>query len=221
MTPADRATLIHRFAAGPDLLEQALAKVPEPARKWRPAPGKWSVHEVIVHCADSEANAHMRIRYLVSDPNPLIIGYDQDYWAIDMLYHEHPLEPALATVRAVRANTVPLLMRMTEAQWAKTGRHTEHPSYGAEKWLETYADHLEVHARQIAQKSRGVGEEVRGEGERGRGKGQACHPERSEGSLEARAKRWGTSDCSTPFSPFPLPHFTSPAHRTPPDPPVR
>jgi hypothetical protein len=150
MTPAERTALIRRYAAGPDRIEESLAQIPDMALQWRPAPGKWSVHEVIVHCADSEANAHMRIRYLVSDPQPLIVGYDQDYWAIDMNYHAHPLPPALATVRAVRANTVPLLERLTEAQWQKIGRHTEHASYSAEKWLEIYAEHLEVHARQIA-----------------------------------------------------------------------
>ena len=91
----------------------------------------------------------MRIRYLVAEPEPLILGYDQDRWAIDMDYHAHPLEPAMATIRAVRANTVLLLERLTETQWRKTGRHTEHPFYSVEKWLEIYAEHLEVHARQI------------------------------------------------------------------------
>jgi len=150
MLPEERSALIRRYAAGPDRLEQSLVKVPGIARQWRPAPGKWSVHEVVVHCADSEANAHMRIRYLVADPDPLILGYDQDYWAIEMSYHDHPLPLALATIRAVRANTVPLLERLTEAQWQKTGRHTESGAYGAEKWLETYAEHLDVHVRQIA-----------------------------------------------------------------------
>lgn len=149
MLAEERAALIHRYAAGPDRLEESLALVPEIARQWRPAPGKWSVHEVIVHCADSEANAHMRIRYLLAEPEPLILGYDQDYWAIDLAYHKHPLEPALATIRAVRANTVPLLQRLTEAQWQKTGRHTEHGTYGVENWLQTYAEHLDVHVRQI------------------------------------------------------------------------
>ncbi len=149
MTPAQRAVLIRRYADGPAILEESLARVPDIARQWRPAPGKWSVHEIVVHCADSESNAHMRIRYLVSEPEPLIIGYDQDYWAIEMTYHDHPLPLALDTVRAVRANTVPLLERLSEAQWSKTGRHTEAGSFGAERWLEEYAEHLEVHARQI------------------------------------------------------------------------
>jgi hypothetical protein len=144
-----RSALIRRYAAGPDQLEQSLAAVPEIARQWRPAPGKWSVHEVVVHCADSETNAHMRIRYLLAEPEPLILGYDQDYWSIELAYHDHPIELALATIRAVRANTVPLLERLSETQWQKTGRHTEVGAYGAERWLETYAEHLDVHARQI------------------------------------------------------------------------
>lgn len=149
MKAAERRALIERYAAGPALLEAALAGVPAEALKWRPAPGKWSVHEVIVHCADSETNSHSRIRYLLAEPEPHIVGYDQDRWATAMDYHAHPLDLALVTIRAVRANTVPLLERMTEADWAKTGRHTEHPTYGVTLWMALYAEHLEIHAAQI------------------------------------------------------------------------
>jgi len=149
MTPAQRAALIQRYQDGAGILEAALAKVPSEALKFRPAPGKWTVHEVIIHCADSETNSHMRIRYLLGEDDALIVGYDQDRWANVLGYHDLPLEPALATVRAVRANTVPLLRRLTEEQWNRTGRHTEYPSYGVEQWLEIYGEHLEIHARQI------------------------------------------------------------------------
>ena len=144
-----RDDLIRRYAAGPALLRKTLEQVPPEALTFRPAPGKWSVHEVIIHCADSETNAHMRIRYLVGEANPVIMGYDQDEWARAFNYHALPLEPALATIAAVRANTVPLLWSLTESDWKKTGTHSEVGAYGAEKWLETYAEHLEVHARQI------------------------------------------------------------------------
>jgi hypothetical protein len=91
----------------------------------------------------------MRIRYVLGEDDALIVGYDQDRWATVLGYHDLPMEPALATVRAVRANTVPLLRRLTEEQWNRSGRHTEYPSYGVEKWLEIYGEHLEIHARQI------------------------------------------------------------------------
>jgi hypothetical protein len=67
-----------------------------------------------------------------------------------MDYHAHPIAPALATIAAVRANTVPLLRRLTTEQWTRQGTHSESGIYGVEEWLQVYAEHLEVHARQIA-----------------------------------------------------------------------
>jgi hypothetical protein len=155
MNSEERNSLLRRYAEGPALLEATLARVPAAALQWRPAPGKWTVHEVILHCADSETNAHMRLRYLLAEPDPAIVPYDQDRWSIDLQYHALPLEPALATVRAVRANTTPLLQRLSDAQWLKLGRHPEHPDgYGVEKWLRVYGEHLEIHARQIERNRR-------------------------------------------------------------------
>lgn len=149
MTAAERAALITRYAEGPALFRRTLAKVPAAALQWRPAPGKWTVHEIIIHCADSESNAHMRIRYLVAEAKPVIIGYDQDVWATVLEYHSLPVDPALAVIDAVRANTVPLLHRLSEADWAKGGQHSESGAYNAIDWLHSYAEHLEVHSRQI------------------------------------------------------------------------
>lgn len=145
----ERAALIVRYARGPALLKAALATVPGEALQWRPAPGAWSAHEIVVHCADSETNAHARLRFLLANPEPVIQGYDQARWAQALDYHSLPLEPALATVEAVRANTVPVLTHMTDSDWRRSGRHTESGVYAAEDWLAVYAEHLEKHARQI------------------------------------------------------------------------
>jgi hypothetical protein len=149
LSVSDRNELIERYARGPERLREALAQVPEPARKWRPGPGKWSAHEVIVHCADSETNSALRIRYVLAEKDAVIIGYDQDEWAQAFDYHSEPLEPALVAVEAARGRTVPLLRRLDEAGWAKVGRHTESGTYTAEDWLRIYAEHLEGHAAQI------------------------------------------------------------------------
>jgi DinB family protein len=149
LTAAARASMIERYARGPALLAAALAKVPREAVQWKPGPDRWSAHEIVVHCADSETNAHMRLRYLLAEADPLIVGYDQDRWAKRFDYHAHPIDAALATVKAVRANTVPLLQRATEQDWRRMGRHTESGPYGTEDWLAVYAEHLEKHSRQI------------------------------------------------------------------------
>ena len=149
MERTEREQLIQRYAGGPARLEEALARVPEPALTWRPAPDEWSAHEIVCHCADSETNAAARIRYLAVEPDPLIVGYDQAAWAVALDYHGHPLAPALAAVATTRANTAALLRRLPEAVWGRAGRHPESGRYTAQDWLRIYAAHLHDHADQI------------------------------------------------------------------------
>lgn len=149
LSQAERESLIQQYADGPARLKTALAQVPEEALKWRPAPGQWSAHEIVCHCADSETNAATRIRYLAGEKDALILGYDQDAWAVTFDYHSHPVGPALALVEATRANTAALIRRLPDEVWQREGRHTESGRYTAEDWLRIYAEHLEGHARQI------------------------------------------------------------------------
>lgn len=149
LTAVDRDALIRRYGDGPSRLRRALGAVPAAAVKWRPRPGEWSAHEVICHCADSETNAYARIRYLTAEPEPVVLDYNEAQWAVTFDYHAHPVDLALATVDAVRANTLALLRRLPDAAWTRVGRHTGSGRYGAEDWLRIYAAHLEDHAAQI------------------------------------------------------------------------
>jgi hypothetical protein len=149
MSHDERQALIEQYARGPERIREALARVPKAALSWRPGVGKWSAHEVVVHCADSETNAALRIRYLIAEKEPIIVGYDQDVWARVFDYAAQPLAESLAATNAARDRTVPLLLRLTDAEWSKEGRHTESGRYTAEDWLRIYAAHLEGHAKQI------------------------------------------------------------------------
>ena len=144
-----RQRLIQQYADGPARLGAALTTVPPEAMQWRPKPGEWSVHEVICHCADSETNAYARIRYLTAETTPSIVGYHQEEWARAFDYHALPIDTALAVVDSVRALTAAMIRRLPDEAWSRSGHHSEIGEYTAEKWLEIYADHLEVHARQI------------------------------------------------------------------------
>jgi hypothetical protein len=44
---------------------------------------------------------------------------------------------------------VPVLRRLNDAQWRRSGTHSESGAYSMEDWLKTYAAHLEGHARQL------------------------------------------------------------------------
>ncbi|MFI5280537.1 MAG: DinB family protein [Gemmatimonadales bacterium] len=150
MNPKEREGLLVRYENGVKVLKEAFAEVPPEALQWRPAPDKWSVHEVIVHCADSETNSAMRIRYLVGESSPVIAGYDQDRWAKTFDYHRMPMDLSMRQLEAVRAWTAAFIRSLPDAAWSRSGRHTEITEpYTAEMWLGIYAEHLEIHARQI------------------------------------------------------------------------
>jgi len=149
LTAEERDRRIEQYTSAPKRLRDTLASVPQEAMKWRPEPAEFSVHEIVCHCADSETNAYSRIRYLLTAEKPVIVGYDPDTWAREFDYASHPLDAALATVEAVRANTAPVLRRLPDAAWEKEGTHTESGSYTAADWLRIYSEHLEEHIDQI------------------------------------------------------------------------
>ncbi|HZU53424.1 MAG TPA: DinB family protein [Holophagaceae bacterium] len=144
-----RESFLKRYQEGPALLREAWTGVPEGARQWRPREGAWSAHEIVVHCGDSETYGATRIRLLLAEPEPLIVGYDENEWARRFDYHGHPVELAFSAIEAVRANTIAMLRRLPDAAWDKAGRHTQSGPYTTWDWLKTYAEHLEVHVAQI------------------------------------------------------------------------
>ncbi len=146
---ATRAAFLRRYAEGPARLRRAWDEVPAEARTWRPAEGKWSAHEVVVHCADSETYSAIRIRLLLAEAEPLIVGYDENAWARRFDYHASDPEWALHLVETVRAHTSAVLERLPEAAWGRMGRHTQSGAYGTDDWLRSYGEHLEIHAAQI------------------------------------------------------------------------
>src|SRR5262245_10238266 len=78
LTREERNHRIEQYASAPKRIREVLEKVPPEAMKWRPAEGEFSVHEIVCHCADSETNAYSRIRYLLTEEKPVIVGYDPD-----------------------------------------------------------------------------------------------------------------------------------------------
>jgi hypothetical protein len=146
---AARNAFLRRYVEGPSLLSGAWKEMPRETRTWRPAEDMWSAHEVVVHCADAETYAAIRIRLLLAEPEPLIVGYDENVWVGRFDYRASDPDLALRLVETVRAHTAAMLSRLPDQAWGRMGRHTHSGPYGTDDWLRIYAEHLEVHAAQI------------------------------------------------------------------------
>ena len=145
---AERLTLIEQYEAGHQAIVDALARIDQAEMEAREAPGEWCPREIVHHLADSEMTSAVRLRLLVAEDNPTLVGYDQEAFVAN-LYPERPIEPSLAAFGAARAATSPILRQLTEEQWQRAGHHTEVGRYTVEDWLQTYAAHAHDHADQI------------------------------------------------------------------------
>lgn len=82
MDKNERQKLIEEYGEGYQKLLACLDEIPKEIWQFKPAPEEWSVHEIIVHLADSESNSALRARRLIVEPNQPVMGYDPDLWAI-------------------------------------------------------------------------------------------------------------------------------------------
>jgi hypothetical protein len=59
---------IELYGRGFGMLVEVLKDIPREMWQFKPEPKEWSIHEVIIHLADSESNAALRARMLIVDP---------------------------------------------------------------------------------------------------------------------------------------------------------
>ena len=147
MDQTERQILMSRYAAGFAAVEDALAGITPDELDRRPPDG-WTAREVAHHLADSESMAYIRLRRLIAEDKPVIAGYDEPEWA-RRLHYDRPIGTSVAVLAAVRAASLQLLERLTDAEWSRTGTHSDSGSYGVEDWLRIYAGHSHDHADQI------------------------------------------------------------------------
>jgi len=149
MTADERQKLIDQYNDGYRVVAEALIGVDDEQLDSRPAPGKWTAREVVHHLADSEMTAAIRLRLLLAVDNPPIYGYNQDDFA-KRLFYDRPIASSLDAFKAARLTTGEILKCMTDADWRRSGSHTEHNgNYTPERWLAIYGPHAHQHAEQI------------------------------------------------------------------------
>jgi DinB superfamily len=150
MNIKERNKKIEQYGNGFDLLTAALAEVPKEAWDVRPEPNEWSVHEIVVHMADSEAMSALRVRKLIVEPGSTLMGYEEAKWADALSYKKQSVDDALQIIMLARQTTYRLLKTLPDQVFAHSVTHPEYSEpYTFERWLNIYARHIPDHIEQI------------------------------------------------------------------------
>jgi hypothetical protein len=147
---SERDQNIELYGRGFELLSTALSPIPRPAWSFRPSPDAWSVHEVVVHLADSESMAALRARKIIVEPGTTLMGYDEAKWGSVLQYGEQSVDDALQIIRLVRQATYRLLKSIPEQTFRHAVTHPEQSGpYTLDTWLGIYARHIPDHIAQM------------------------------------------------------------------------
>ena len=133
----------------PRRLERTLAGVPRARLARRPAPGKWSVGEILAHLSDIELLWGYRVRTMLEREDPEIVGMDQEAWARVGRYARRDPRASLELYAALRRSHVSLLARLTPKERGRAGRHTQFGRLTIDRIARLLAGHDVNHARQI------------------------------------------------------------------------
>lgn len=137
------------LAAAPKKLERLLKGVTSAKARKRPAPGKWSISEIVAHIADTELVCGYRMRAILGEPGTQIIGFDQDAWVIALHYDKRNLMGSVAQYGALREANLALLKTLSPEQWKHHGMHNERGPETVEMIVRMYAGHDLNHMQQI------------------------------------------------------------------------
>jgi hypothetical protein len=158
---SELAELLERFRRGPEMVASSVTGAAGAELDYVPAPGQWSVRQILCHVADSEIVGADRFRRILAEENPTIVGYDQNAWAQNLDYGRRRTAQALETFRHIRNENYELLNQAPEAAFERQATHSERGVISLLDLLRIYAGHAEKHSQQI-RKVRSLYKEFKG-----------------------------------------------------------
>ncbi len=149
LTIEDRAQRLEAYAGAYEQLKQALERYPREMWQYKSPVEDWSIHEVVMHITDSEADSYIRCRRLIAEPGEPVMAYDEVRWATALHYTDQSTEDALQLFKWLRNNTYNLIKDLPEPVWSHTTYHPENGTMTLDDWLGVYSCHIPDHIEQM------------------------------------------------------------------------
>jgi uncharacterized damage-inducible protein DinB len=133
----------------PRTLAELIAGVSETKLSLKPAPGKWSVTEILAHMAEDELSSTWRYRQILEHDGPELLGFDQDMWARLGDYASWKPQDALEMFRLLREANLRMFAQLTPDQWRRHGVHAERGKLTVQELCRHMAAHDINHIDQV------------------------------------------------------------------------
>ena len=153
----DTKTLIDNYTAGPSLLCKAVAGMSPEQLIARPVAGKWSTLEVICHLADFEIVGADRIKRVIAEKEPTLMGGDENLFAARLAYHQRDADEELRLIETIRTQVARILRTLKAEDYQRRGIHSEAGPLTLEALVLRNTAHIPHHVRFIHEKKKALG----------------------------------------------------------------
>jgi hypothetical protein len=116
----------------------------------RPFEGKWTPNEIIGHLTDSEWVYGYRLRLILCEDGPTILGTKQDLWVAALRHNEREPSELVEIFGTLRQLNLAVWKRTSPADLERTGQHNERGPESLGAMLRLMAGHDLSHLGQIA-----------------------------------------------------------------------
>jgi len=140
-----------------------LRAIPEAIASVRPAPGKWSIKEIIGHLIDSASHNHQRFVRARWQDDLVFGGYQQDAWVAAQQYQSVPWDELVTLWEAYNRHVARVMAQVPAAIARREHRRhnldqiawqtvpADRPAT-LEYFMRDYVAHLKHHLRQVAER---------------------------------------------------------------------
>lgn len=137
--------LIEQYAAGGEKLRGAVAGLTHEDLRARPGPGAWSVMEVVIHLADSDAISIDRMKRILTEDNPPLIYADETAYVARLHTHEQDIEDALVLFEVGRRQWARVLRLLPDEAFLREGTHNKRGKMTLGGLVAAYVAHVDEH----------------------------------------------------------------------------
>lgn len=120
--------------SGKDYLRY-LSELTEAEVQSAPAPGEWTVHQVVAHMRDTEQYVFLqRVQRIMKESHPAVQNFDQDQWNKDHYDPNEPFKKIVSDFRASRRKLISLLRKTSDKDWENWAMHSAYGKISLD-WL--------------------------------------------------------------------------------------
>ena len=148
--------LVDAYLAGGQTLKQAVRGMSREQLLARPVPGKLSTLEVVCHLADFEPILADRMKRVLAEDRPPLIGADENRFAQTLAYHDRDLEEELTLVEQTRGQMARILRTKGDEVLTRVGVHNQAGPRTLEQLLRGATNHIPHHVQFILEKRKAL-----------------------------------------------------------------